>query len=96
MPKFLEAKLKKEYGAKSSIPYKAMNSIGAMHGNKETAKGAAMEKKHVKDHLHTPHTEPHPGVKIDGTPNTGKLAGNMTPHKVHPNLIAHFEKGKGH
>lgn len=46
MPKFLENKLKKEYGAKSSAPYKVMNSIGAMHGNKETAKGKNMERKH--------------------------------------------------
>lgn len=47
MPKFLEAKLKKRYGAKSAIPYKIMNSIGAMHGNKETAKGRAMAQKHA-------------------------------------------------
>lgn len=46
MPKFLEAKLKKEYGADSSIPYKVMNKMGVMHGNKETAKGKAMEVKH--------------------------------------------------
>lgn len=46
MPKFLEDKLKKEYGANSKIPYKVMNSIGAMRGNKETAKGRAMERKH--------------------------------------------------
>lgn len=46
MPKFLETKLKKEYGAKSTVPYKVMNSIGAMKGNKETAKGKAMEKMH--------------------------------------------------
>ncbi len=49
MPRFLEKKLKKEYGANSSIPYKTMNKMGAMHGNKETAKGMAMEKKHEKD-----------------------------------------------
>lgn len=48
MPKFLEDKLKKEYGADSSVPYKVMNSIGAMKGSKETAKGKAMEKKHEK------------------------------------------------
>ncbi len=48
MPKFLEDKLKKEYGAKSSTPYKVMNSIGAMRGNKVTAKGKAMAKKHAK------------------------------------------------
>lgn len=49
MPKFLEKKLKKEYGAKSKIPYMVMNKLGAMHGNKETAKGKMMEKKHEKD-----------------------------------------------
>lgn len=46
MPKYLEAKLKKEYGAKSDIPYKIMNKMGVMHGNKVTAKGRAMERKH--------------------------------------------------
>jgi hypothetical protein len=39
MPAFLEAKLKKEYGADSKVPYKVMNSIGAM--------GKRMEKKHA-------------------------------------------------
>lgn len=46
MPKFLENKLKKEYGAKSKIPYKVMNALGAMHGNKITKKGTMMEQKH--------------------------------------------------
>lgn len=46
MPKFLEKKLKKEYGAKSDIPYKVMNKLGVMKGSKETAKGKEMEKKH--------------------------------------------------
>lgn len=46
MPKFLERKLQKQYGKDSKIPYKVMNSIGAMHGNKETAKGKMMERKH--------------------------------------------------
>ena len=46
MPKFLENKLKAEYGKSSAIPYKVMNAMGAMRGNKETAKGAAMERKH--------------------------------------------------
>lgn len=49
MPKFLEKKLKAEYGQNSKIPYKVMNKIGAMHGNKETAKGAEMEAKHKAD-----------------------------------------------
>lgn len=47
MPKFLEAKLKKEYGQNSSVPYKVMNSIGAMRGNKETLKGKQMQNKHM-------------------------------------------------
>ena len=45
----LEKKLKMEYGKKSSIPYKIMNKMGVMKGNKTTAKGRAMEKKHEAD-----------------------------------------------
>jgi len=48
MPKFLEAKLKKEYGAKSDIPYAIMNKMGVMHGSKETEKGVEMDKKHKR------------------------------------------------
>lgn len=46
MPVFLENKLKKEYGASSDVPYKVMNKLGYMKGNKETKKGVAAEKKH--------------------------------------------------
>jgi hypothetical protein len=46
MPKFLENKLKREYGKDSDIPYKVMNSLGVMHGNKETSKGKVEERKH--------------------------------------------------
>ena len=53
MPKFLEDKLKAEASKKgmtgrkaAQYVYGAMNDLGAMHGNKETAKGAAMEAKH--------------------------------------------------
>lgn len=46
MPKFLEDKLKKEYGANSSAPYAIMNKLGFMKGNKETKKGVNAEKKH--------------------------------------------------
>ena len=49
MPKFLETKLKKEYGENSAVPFKVMNKIGAMRGSKETEKGRAMEAKHEKD-----------------------------------------------
>ncbi len=48
MPKFLEEKLKKEYGSNSDIPYEVMNSMGVMHGNKITAKGRKVEAKHEK------------------------------------------------
>lgn len=46
MPKFLESKLKEEYGSDSDIPYKVMNKLGAMRGNKGTAKGREMQRKH--------------------------------------------------
>ena len=50
LPAFLEKKLKEEYKGKDpSIPYKIMNSIGAMSGPNETAKGREMEAKHAKD-----------------------------------------------
>lgn len=49
MPNFLEKKLKKEYGENNPAVYGTMNKIGAMKGNKITAKGRAMEKKHAKD-----------------------------------------------
>jgi hypothetical protein len=46
MPKFLEDKLKKEYGNNPHAIYGTLNKIGAMRGSKETAKGRAMTKKH--------------------------------------------------
>ncbi len=46
MPQFLEKKLKKEYGNNKHAIYGTMNKIGAMHGNKETAKGKHMEHEH--------------------------------------------------
>jgi hypothetical protein len=46
MPKFLEKKLKKEYPNNPGAVYGTMNKMGVMKGNKETAKGRAMERKH--------------------------------------------------
>lgn len=46
MPKFLEEKLKKEYGDNEHAIYGTMNKLGYMHGNKETKKGKNAEKKH--------------------------------------------------
>lgn len=49
MPKFLEDQLKQEYPNNPSAVFGTMNKIGAMHGNKETAKGREMEAKHNRD-----------------------------------------------
>ena len=46
MPKFLERKLRQEYGDNDAAVYGTMNKIGAMRGNKETPKGKTMQKKH--------------------------------------------------
>jgi hypothetical protein len=46
MPAFLEKKLKSEYGQNSATPYKVMNKLGYMKGNKETPLGAAAQAKH--------------------------------------------------
>ena len=45
-PKFLEEKLKKEYGDNPGAVYGTMNKLGYMKGSKETAKGRKAEKKH--------------------------------------------------
>jgi len=53
MPQFLEARLKKAAAdkgfsgdEKKRYVYGALNNMGAMRGNKETAKGKRMQKKH--------------------------------------------------
>jgi len=47
MPAFLENKLRAEYGNNPHAIYGTMNAIGAMKGNKETAKGRRMTAKHM-------------------------------------------------
>jgi hypothetical protein len=49
MPDFLERKLKAEYGGNKHAIYGTLNKIGAMRGNKITARGRRMEKKHARD-----------------------------------------------
>jgi len=51
MPRFLEDKLKAEYGNNPHAIYGTLNKLGAMHGNKETAKGRRMQAKHMRDML---------------------------------------------
>ena len=53
MPGFLERRLRKEASDKgmsgreaAHYVYGAMNNLGAMHGNEETAKGEEMQRKH--------------------------------------------------
>ncbi len=48
MPAFLERKLEAQYGKGDPRVYATMNSLGAMRGNKETAKGRAMQRKHER------------------------------------------------
>ncbi len=49
MPKFLEDKLKSEYPNNPHAVFGTLNALGAMHGNKITAKGEAMQAKHNRD-----------------------------------------------
>jgi len=46
MPKFLEEALKREYPNHPAAVYGTMNKLGLMKGNRETAKGRAMQRKH--------------------------------------------------
>lgn len=61
MPKFLEEKLKNEYGDNDRAIYGTMNKLGYMKGNKETKKGKEAEKKHetktkaLRNKLHNKH-----------------------------------------
>lgn len=49
MPKFLEARLKKEYPNNPRAVYGTLNSVGSMKGSRETAKGKGMQAKHDRD-----------------------------------------------
>ena len=48
MPAFLEKKLKKEYPDDDHAVYGTLNKLGLMKGNKETAKGRMMARKHAR------------------------------------------------
>ena len=57
MPNALIDKMKSGYAGKGLSKqdvnhrvYGALNNMGAMHGSKETKKGARMEDKYVRDH----------------------------------------------
>lgn len=61
MPKFLEAKLKEQYGEHGPAVYKVENAIGAIRGNKITPKGEAMQAKHDADMKKHKGRVPHSG-----------------------------------
>lgn len=95
MPQFLENKLRNEARAKGlkgrradNYVYGTENAIGAMHGNKITAKGREMEKKHEEDKnmKHEPmremRIEIHREASKDGKP--GKLTGFTVHHHMVP------------
>ncbi|HMJ82712.1 MAG TPA: hypothetical protein VK504_06075 [Vicinamibacterales bacterium] len=63
MPRFLEEKLKREYPNNPHAVFGTMNKLGAMHGNKETAKGRAMQVKHDRD---MSHARTHPARNLGG------------------------------
>ena len=85
MPKFLETKLKREYGENSAVPFKVMNKIGAMHGNKETAKGREMEEKHQEDTMKKPSMGNLRGMRIEIHRGPGmKVTGHTVHHEMMP------------
>jgi hypothetical protein len=82
VPKFLEDKLKAEYGNNPHAIYGTMNKIGAMRGNKETAKGAAMQAKHNRKVGSEPPkpSEPHAGKKASHPGLTYKHVADGSSH----------------
>jgi hypothetical protein len=93
MPKFLETKLKREYGENSAVPFKVMNSIGVMKGNKETEKGREMEKKHEEDKaMKKPSmtSTPMHELRVEihrGKPSKSMPEGEITGHTVHAHMM---------
>lgn len=66
MPKFLEAKLKAEYPNNPRAVFGTLNDLGAMRGNKETARGRAMQAKHNRDMARGKASSQHPHKNLGG------------------------------
>lgn len=82
MPKFLETILETEAAKKgltgrraAKYTFGAMNNMGAMHGNKETAKGARMDAKHAR--------QERAGTAEDERPREGAAAHAARMRKLH-------------
>lgn len=80
MPKFLETKLKAEAAKKgltgrraARYTFGALNDMDAMHGNKETAKGARMQAKHDRqEKAGTAEDERRKGPLLPGAARRGR------------------------
>lgn len=104
MPQFLENALRHE-GRKKGLTgehleryvYGGMNSVGAMHGNKETAKGREMEKKHMAKEEAAADGAPHNirEMRIEVMRGKGKdgKPGAITGHIVHHHHMETRSKG---
>lgn len=90
MPKFLEDKLRREYGDNPHAIYGTMNKIGAMQGNKETAKSREMEKKHMAD-MSKPHKIREMRIEVHRGEG-GKITGHTVHHHMMPSMP---KKGSG-
>lgn len=84
MPKFLEEKLRREYGNNNRAIYGTMNAIGAMHGNKITAKGRKMEQKHEADMKKATPTHHMQEMRIEIHRAKGKVTGATVHHSMAP------------
>ena len=84
MPKFLEDKLRSEYGNNPHAIFGTMNKIGAMRGNKETAKGRQMERKHEADMAKekAPHQIREMRIEVHRGPKN-----EVTGHTVHHHMM---------
>jgi hypothetical protein len=93
MPKFLERELRQQARKKGftgkradEYVYGAMNNLGAMHGSKETAKGAEMERKH-EDKMKTPEHNMR-RVEIEVHRDKAKKITGHTVHAYHEHKAA--------
>ncbi len=94
MPKFLENALRHEYSKRGLTGkrlqhaiYGSMNNIGALHGSRETEKGAEMERKHESDQKKGKTMAKEPAVKIEHMRITpAENGGHVVEHHFAPKM----------
>lgn len=92
MPDFLESKLKQTAAKKGlsgrkadAYVYGTMNNLGAMHGNKITAKGREMEEKHEAKTMAKKPTHRLRSMRIERHyDKAGKITGHTIHHELEP------------